>query len=347
MKPGTRIFLTGAAGFIGSNTAEALLRAGCRVVGFDNLAPVYSLEKKLGNLAQVQRTAPQDFEFVEGDLRDAGALRAALRAKPIDAVIHLAALAGVQPSIRDPQAYVEVNVNGTMNVLEAARESGVKAIVAASSSSVYGSNTKLPFSESDPVDHPISPYAATKKAGELIAHAHHHLHGLSIANLRFFTVYGPRQRPDLAIYKFTRAMLAGREITLYGDGSSRRDYTYIDDCVSGILAATRWVLEGAASTPRYDIFNLGESQTVPLLDLVSLLEKNLGVPAKRVHADYLPGDVYATFADLSHSRAVLGYDPQVKIEEGIRRFCKWYLKEEKGKPWEVTPPFEKGGPGGI
>ncbi len=335
MHPGTRIFLTGAAGFIGSNTAEALLKAGCRVTGFDNLAPVYSLEKKLDNLAQVQAAGQQDFDFVEGDLRDVEALRSALRAQPCDAVIHLAALAGVQPSIKDPQSYVEVNVNGTMNVLETARESGIKAIVAASSSSVYGANTKLPFSESDPVDHPISPYAATKKAGELIAHAHHHLHGLSIANLRFFTVYGPRQRPDLAIYKFTRAMLAGREITLYGDGSSRRDYTYIDDCVAGILAATRWALEGAASTPRYDIFNLGESQTVPLLDLVSLLEKNLGIMAKKVHADYLPGDVYATFADLSHSRAVLGYDPQVKIEEGIAKFCEWYLKEEKGKPWET------------
>ncbi len=335
MHPGTRIFLTGAAGFIGSNTAEALLRAGCRVIGFDNLAPVYSLEKKLDNLAQVRAAGQKDFEFIEGDLCDPEALRSALRTQPCDAVIHLAALAGVQPSIRDPQAYVAVNVNGTLNVLEAARESGVKAIVAASSSSVYGANTKLPFSESDPVDHPISPYAATKKAGELIAHAHHHLHGLSIANLRFFTVYGPRQRPDLAIYKFTRAMLAGHEITLYGDGSSRRDYTYIDDCVAGILAATRWVLEGAASTPRYDIFNLGESQTVPLLDLVSLLEKNLGIQAKKVHADYLPGDVFATFADLSHSRAVLGYDPQVKIEEGIARFCDWYLKEEKGKPWEI------------
>ena len=335
MHPGSRIFLTGAAGFIGSNTAEALLKAGCRVTGFDNLSPVYSLEKKLDNLAQVQALGQKNFAFVEGDLRDPEALRAALRAQPCDAVIHLAALAGVQPSIQDPAAYVEVNVNGTMNILEVARESGVKAIVAASSSSVYGANTKLPFSESDPVDHPISPYAATKKAGELIAHAHHHLHGMSIANLRFFTVYGPRQRPDLAIYKFTRAMLAGREITLYGDGSSRRDYTYIDDCVAGILAAARWTLEGAASTPRYDIFNLGESQTVPLLDLVSLLEKNLGIKAKKVHADYLPGDVYATFADLSHSRAVLGYDPQVKIEEGIRRFCEWYLKEEKGKPWEI------------
>lgn len=335
MNSGTRIFLTGAAGFIGSNTAEGLLKAGCRVVGFDNVSPVYSVEKKRHNLAQIQSVGGANFEFIEGDLRDAEALRKTLKAHPCDAVIHLAALAGVQPSIRDPQSYVEVNVNGTMNVLEAAREAGIKAIAAASSSSVYGANTKLPFSESDPVDHPISPYAATKKAGELIAHAHHHLHGLSIANLRFFTVYGPRQRPDLAIYKFTRNMLAGKEITLYGDGSSRRDYTYIDDCVAGILAATRWALEGAKSTPRYDIFNLGESQTVPLLELVSLLEKNLGIPAKRVHADYLPGDVFATFADLDHSRKVLGYDPKVKIEEGIAKFCEWYLKEEKGKPWEI------------
>ncbi|MFO1462535.1 MAG: GDP-mannose 4,6-dehydratase [bacterium] len=331
------IFLTGAAGFIGSNTVEALLAEGHRVVGFDNLAPVYSVEKKRHNLSLLQGLAAGtgQFEFCEGDLRHPETLRKAMEREPFDAVIHLAAMAGVQPSIADPKLYVDVNVGGTLNVLEIARALGIKAVVAASSSSVYGSNKKLPFSESDPVDHPISPYAATKKAGELIAHTYHHLHGMSVANLRFFTVYGPRQRPDLAIYKFTRAMLAGREITLYGDGSSRRDYTYIDDCVSGILAATRWTLAGSRSEPRFDIFNLGESQTVSLLELVSLLEKNLGLKAKRRHADYLPGDVFATFADISHSRAVLGYDPKVKIEAGIAKFCEWYLREEQGKPWEI------------
>jgi len=331
------IFLTGAAGFIGSNTAEALLSQGHRVVGFDNLAPVYSVDKKRHNLSILQgcSAGTGQFQFCEGDIRHPDVLRKAMSREPFDAVIHLAAMAGVQPSIADPKLYAEVNVTGTLNVLEIARELGIKAVVAASSSSVYGSNKKLPFSEEDRVDHPISPYAATKKAGELIAYTYHHLHGMSLANLRFFTVYGPRQRPDLAIYKFTRAMLAGREITLYGDGSSRRDYTYIDDCVAGILGATRWVIGGSLGTPRYDIFNLGESQTVSLLELVSLLEKKLGVKAQRKHADYLPGDVFATFADISHAKKVLGYDPKIKIEAGIEKFCEWYLNQEKGKPWEV------------
>jgi len=331
------IFLTGAAGFIGSNLAEALIGQGHRVVGFDNLAPVYSVEKKRHNLAQVQGLAAGagQFQFAEGDLRHPEVLRKAMSREPFDAVVHLAAMAGVQPSIADPRLYAEVNVTGTLNVLEVARELKIRAVVAASSSSVYGANTKLPFAESDPVDHPISPYAATKKAGELIAHAYHHLHGISVANLRFFTVYGPRQRPDLAIYKFTRAMLADREITLYGDGSSRRDYTYIDDCVAGILGATRWAIEGALGKPRFGVFNLGESQTVSLLELVSHLEKILGVQAKRRHADYLPGDVFATFADVSQARQAFGYDPKVKIEAGLAKFCEWYLREERGKPWEI------------
>lgn len=330
--PSLTVFLTGAAGFIGSNTAEALLKAGHRVIGFDNLAPVYSLEKKLHNLSQVEAAArdSQKFRFVEGDLRDAPSLLLAMEVQPIHAIIHLAALAGVQPSILDPKAYAEVNVLGTLNVFEAAVKNKISAVVAASSSSVYGANKKLPFSESDPVDQPISPYAATKRAGELLAHAYSHLHGLSIANLRFFTVYGPRQRPDLAIYKFTRALLRGEKITLYGDGSSSRDYTYIDDCVDGILKAMDWSLKGGA---RCEIFNLGESQTVRLSELVELLEKYLQRKAQREYVDYLPGDVYATYADLTHSEKILGYRPQIKIEEGISRFCEWYLKEEKDKPW--------------
>ena len=337
MKRTLNIFLTGAAGFIGSNVAEALIDQGHRVVGFDNLVPVYSVDKKRHNLSQIQglSAGAEQFHFSEGDLRHAETLRKAMSREPFDAVIHLAAMAGVQPSIADPKLYAEVNVVGTLNVLEIARELGIRAVVAASSSSVYGSNKKLPFSESDPVDHPISPYAATKKAGELIAHTYHHLHGMSIANMRFFTVYGPRQRPDLAIYKFTRAMLAGREITLYGDGSSLRDYTYIDDCVAGILGATQWAIEGSLSKPRFGIFNLGESQTVSLLELVSHLESILGVPAKRRHADYLPGDVFATYADISLARKSFGYDPKTKIEEGLRKFCDWYLREEKGRPWEI------------
>jgi len=328
------IFLTGAAGFIGSNTAEALLKAGHRVVGFDNLAKVYSVEKKRHNLKQVQAAAPKlgSFHFIEGDLRNAEQVQQALAEKKIDAIIHLAALAGVQPSIADPLAYAEVNINGTLHIFESAKKLGIPAIVSASSSSVYGANKKLPFSESDPVDTPISPYAATKRAGELLAHTYSHLHGLSIACLRFFTVYGPRQRPDLAIYKFTRAMLKGEEITLYGDGSSQRDYTYIEDCVEGIIKAMEWSLRGKG---RSDIFNLGEAQTVSLKELVEHLEKILGVKAKSHFEDYLPGDVFATCADLSYSEAVLGYRPTTKIEAGLGKFCDWYLKEERNQPWAL------------
>jgi UDP-glucuronate 4-epimerase len=330
------IFLTGIAGFIGSNTAEILLKKGYSVVGFDNLNSTYSVEKKRHNLEQIKAiaTRPESFRFVEGDLRDADAVLKAMSIAPLHAVIHLAALAGVQPSIKDPKAYVEVNIIGTLNIFEAALKTKVSAVVAASSSSVYGANKKLPFSEKDSVDQPISPYATTKRAGELLAHTYSYLHGLSIANLRFFTVYGPRQRPDLAIYKFTRAMLAGKPITLYGDGSSSRDYTYIEDCVEGILKAMEWALEGSPQKPRCDIFNLGEAQTVRLDQLVKLLEKNLQVKAKRESADYLPGDVFATYADLNHSKKVLGYAPKIKIEEGIKKFCEWYLREEKDKPWE-------------
>ncbi len=329
------IVLTGAAGFIGSNLAEALLKEGHAIIGIDNFSSVYSREKKQNNLEKIRKKAqtPEQFVFVEVDIRDGANLQKIFAGKNVAAVIHLAALAGVQPSILDPKAYTEVNVLGTLNLLETALKNKIHHFIFASSSSVYGGNQKLPFSETDPVDHPISPYAATKRAGELIARTYHHLHGQSIACLRFFTVYGPRQRPDLAIYKFTRAMLRGETITLYGDGTSSRDYTYIDDCVAGILMALDWVFAGNPDKPRFDIFNLGESQTVTLSELVKLLEKNLKLKAKTKFTDYLPGDVYATCADLTHSGEVLGYQPKVKIEEGIRKFCEWYLKEEKDKPW--------------
>ncbi len=330
------IFLTGVAGFIGSNTAEALLRKGFRLIGFDNLAPVYSVEKKRHNLDQIRNAGSADqFQFIQGDLRNEQEVLKAMRSQPCDAVVHLGALAGVQPSIADPRSYAEVNVLGTQNILEAAAKCGVKAVVSASSSSVYGANKRLPFAEDDRVDTPISPYAATKRAAELIAFPYTQLHGISVANLRFFTVYGPRQRPDLAIYKFTRSMLAGQAITLYGDGSSSRDYTYIEDCVDGIMKAMDWTLAGGGGKSRYDIFNLGEDQTVKLLELVELLEKTLNLKAKRNFTDYLPGDVFATRADLTHSKKELGYAPKIKIEEGIQKFCDWFLREEKGKPWAL------------
>ncbi len=328
-------FITGVAGFIGSNTAETLLRQGHAVVGFDNLAPVYSPEKKLNNIEKVRScaTTPSDFQFFRGDLREAQTLAKAMAAVPIDAVIHLAALAGVQPSIADPKSYFEVNVQGTLNLFEICKEQGIHAIAAASSSSVYGNNKKIPFAESDPVNLPISPYAASKRAGELLAYTYHHLHHMSIACLRFFTVYGPRQRPDLAIYKFCRAILNGEPITLYGDGSSSRDYTYIEDCVAGILQASAWTQAGTSNEARYDIFNLGEDQSVPLETLVNLLETYLNAKAKKNYADYLAGDVYATRADLEHARKILAYQPKIKIEEGLRRFCDWFLQEEQQQPW--------------
>lgn len=327
--------VTGAAGFIGSNTAELLVRQGHRVIGFDNLAPVYSVEKKQFNLERIRTAAPtaELFTFIQGDLRNAEAVQEACSQGEVDVILHLGALAGVQPSIENPRAYTEVNVLGTLNILEAAVQNKINALVLASSSSVYGGNSKLPFREMDAVNHPLSPYAASKRAGELLAYTFHHLQNLSVACLRFFTVYGPRQRPDLAIYKFTRAMLKGETITLYGDGSSSRDYTYIDDCVAGIQKAADWTMTGTPSSPRYDIFNLGESQTVQLNELVALLEKHLKVKANRQFADYLPGDVFATFADLSHSKNVLGYEPKIKIETGLKKFCHWYLHEEKDKPW--------------
>ncbi|MDX1386479.1 MAG: GDP-mannose 4,6-dehydratase [bacterium] len=329
------LFITGVAGFIGSNTAEALVSKGHRVVGLDNFAEVYPRAKKEFNLTQIERAAPspQHFQFVEGDLRDFDQVKEAMSGQAWDAILHLGAMAGVQPSIRDPELFYDVNIGGTLNVLNAARAQGCPNILFASSSSVYGGNETLPFRESDSVDRPLSPYAASKKSGELLCHSYHYLYDMSIACLRFFTVYGPRQRPDLAIYKFTRAMLKDEDITLYGDGSSSRDYTYIDDCVVGILQTLNWLQGGNPERPRYDIFNLGESESVSLHQMVHLLEKYLGKKAKKIYADYLPGDVYATYADLAHSQKTLEYQPQIKIEEGLRRFCQWFQEEEIHQSW--------------
>jgi UDP-glucuronate 4-epimerase len=221
---------------------------------------------------------------------------------------------------------MEVNVTGTVHLLEMARTFGVPNFIFASSSSVYGTNSKAPFAEKDPVDHPISPYAASKRSGELLAFTYSHLHAIKVACLRFFTVYGPRQRPDLAIFKFTQSLLKEQPIQIYGDGTSQRDYTYISDIVDGISLATKWIQGENAEKNQFEIFNLGESQTIPLHQLVSILEKSLNKKAKIKHVPYLPGDVPLTYADLTHSKEVLGYQPKVKIEEGIKKFCEWYLK---------------------
>jgi UDP-glucuronate 4-epimerase len=320
--------VTGGAGFIGSHLCEALLRRGRRVVILDNLNDFYSPATKIDNLEAVRRTAAEagaSLSIVRGDLRQADDLMRALGilGQPGESVvIHLAAMAGVRPSIERPHLYYEVNVTGTLNLLEACRRLGFRRIVFASSSSVYGTNEKVPFSEDDPVDHPISPYAATKKAGELLCHTYHHLHRFSIAGLRFFTVYGPRQRPDLAIHKFARLIRDGRSIPFFGDGTTRRDYTYIEDILQGVLGAVEWLAESVA--PVYDIFNLGESRTVELSALVDLLGRALGSRPVLERLPLQAGDVLCTFADIDKARRLLGYAPQTMIEPGIPKFVEWF-----------------------
>ncbi|MGE5752179.1 MAG: NAD-dependent epimerase/dehydratase family protein, partial [Deltaproteobacteria bacterium] len=318
-------FLTGAAGFIGSHVARALLRRGDRVFGLDNFDPFYDRAIKERNLEGLRRYP--GFQFLEGDIRDAASLSVWGAGESPAALIHLAAKAGVRPSVADPAGYADVNVTGTVRVLSWARDRSVPRVLFASSSSVYGGNTKVPFSEDDFVDHPVSPYAATKKAGELLCHTWAHLYGMNIVSLRFFTVYGPGQRPEMAIHKFTRRLLEGREIEIYGDGTTRRDYTYIDDIVSGVL--------GALSAPHgYRVYNLGESATISLADLVALLERATGVRAKRKVLPPQPGDVPVTYADISRARAEIGYDPKTPIEEGINRFVQWYRDLEPIQPME-------------
>jgi UDP-glucuronate 4-epimerase len=313
------VFVTGAAGFIGSHVCEAFLSRGERVLGLDNFDPFYDRTTKERHLA-ILRAHPS-FSFAECDIRDAAALSRWGEGVRPDVLVHLAAKAGVRPSLADPAGYADVNVLGTVRMLEWARERAVPRFLFASSSSVYGGNTKVPFSEDDFVDRPVSPYAATKKAGELLCHTYCHLHGMSVAALRFFTVYGPRQRPEMAIHKFTRKILEGKPVDLYGDGSSRRDYTYIDDVVSGVLGA-------AAAPPGYRVYNLGGSATISLSDLVGLLEKACGRPAVRRYRPTQPGDVPVTYADISRARAEIGYDPRIPVGEGVERFVEWYRRQE-------------------
>lgn len=313
------VYITGVAGFIGSHVAEAILRRGGRVHGLDNFDPFYDRSLKERNLQAL--SAFPEFRFTEGDIRDPFALAAWGSRDSADAAIHLAAKAGVRPSVEDPAGYADVNVLGTARVLEWARERAIPRILFASSSSVYGGRTNVPFSENDPVDHPVSPYAATKKAGELLCHTFCHLYAMNIACLRFFTVYGPRQRPEMAIRTFTRLLFEGKEVALFGDGTSRRDYTYIDDIVEGVIGAL-------AAPPGYRVYNLGESSTLSLADLVTLLERATGIPAKRRHLPPQPGDVPLTCADISRARAEIAYAPKVPVEEGVARFVEWYRKEE-------------------
>ncbi|MFW5695461.1 MAG: SDR family NAD(P)-dependent oxidoreductase [Alkalispirochaeta sp.] len=319
------ILVTGVAGFIGSNLADTLIDDGHVVYGIDNFDSYYDRHVKEGNIAELMEAT--GFRFYEADLRDRHALAtvfgtAAEAGRSIDAVIHLAAKAGVRPSIEDPHGYVEVNVDGTVNLLETMVASDVRDLLFASSSSVYGNTDQVPFREDAWVDHPISPYAATKKAGELLCHTYAHLHGMRIAALRFFTVYGPRQRPDLAIAKFTKLIDTGRPIPVYGDGSTRRDYTYVADTVDGIVGALAWVREQQSGT--YDVFNLGESRTVSLSELISALEDTLGRTAQIDRRPLQPGDVEQTWADITRAREAFGYDPQTTLAEGLDSYVNWY-----------------------
>ncbi len=305
--------VTGAAGFIGSHVCEALLKGGWSVTGVDSFDGFYDPAVKRRNLEVC--LADARFRLIEADIRDAEAMEQAT-AGGAEVVIHLAARAGVRPSIEQPVLYADVNVTGTAVMLEAARRAGIRRFVFASSSSVYGNNRKVPFSEADSVDHPISPYAATKKAGELQAYTYHHLYGMAVTCLRFFTVYGPRQRPDLAIHKFARLIEAGRPIPFFGDGSMRRDHTYIDDIVAGVLAAVERC-EG------FHIYNLGNSSPVSLSELVAAIEKALGRRAVIERLPPQPGDVERTYADVSLAAAELGYAPRTSLAEGLPAFVAW------------------------
>jgi UDP-glucuronate 4-epimerase len=324
-----KVLVTGAAGFIGSHLAARLVARGDQVVGVDNFDPFYSPADKRRNLAGLAETGR--FRLVEADIRDL-AFPSAFddEAQGADAVVHLAARAGVRPSLADPLLYSQVNLDGTVAVLEAARRLGARRFVFGSSSSIYGSNTKVPFSEGDPVERPISPYAATKRGGELLCHTWHHLYGMSVVALRFFTVYGPRQRPDLAIHAFTRRMLEGRPVPLFGDGSSERDYTYVDDVVSGIEGALAFT-EGHEA---YEIVNLGGSRTTSLRRLVELIAGAVGVEPRIEWLPPQPGDLERTCADVSKARALLGYQPRTSMEEGIARFVEWFRAREAGEEGE-------------
>ncbi len=313
----TRVLLTGAAGFIGSHVAAALLARGDEVVGIDNFDPFYARAVKEANLAPLR--GHPGFQFRELDILDQDGLRALLTGDTV--VIHLAAKAGVRPSLADPAGYARANVLGTQSVVDAARAAGAARFVFGSSSSVYGDDTPVPFREDAPCVHPISPYAATKRAGELILQALAPHAGLRVASLRFFTVYGPRQRPDLAIHTFTRLMAAGQPVTMYGDGTEARDYTYIDDIVAGVLAATDWT---AAAPVGVEQFNLGGNQSIPLARLIEEIAAALGVTARVERAGRRPGDVRRTAADISKSHRVLGYQPRTPFPEGIRRFVAWF-----------------------
>src|SRR5580704_7052657 len=324
--------VTGGAGFIGSHVCERLLQAGHAITVMDDLNTFYSPALKERNLKEIKSHAKPNapFKFVHADLCDAARVHGIFEEGRFDQVIHLAARAGVRPSLEEPKLFEEVNVGGTVNILEAARKNGVKKLVVASSSSVYGVNAKVPFAESDPVFSAISPYAATKLACESLGHVYHHIYGMDVTMLRFFTVYGPRQRPDLAIHKFAHLINDGKPVPVFGDGSTARDYTYITDILEGVMACTEKIFG-------FEIFNLGESQTVKLSRLIELLEQALGKKAVIERKAEQAGDVPLTCADITKSARKLGYAPKVKSDEGIPKFVEWFRKQSRAPGGKLRP----------
>src|SRR5437016_3931169 len=318
------ILITGGAGFIGSHLVDQLLGEGAwNVTIVDDFNDFYDPSIKRANISA--HLANPDFKVIEADLRDRAALERAFANANYDRIAHLGARAGVRPSLKQPQLYVETNINGTLNLLELARAHNVKQFIFGSSSSVYGVNPKVPFSEDDPIFNPISPYAATKAAGELICHTYSHLYGMRIVCLRFFTVYGARQRPDLAIHKFAKLITEGKPIPVFGDGTTRRDYTYIGDIIAGVRATIDY------DQSNYEVINLGESRTVELHELISLLEKALDRHAEIDRQPPQPGDVPQTFADITKARRLLKYNPQTQIEEGIGKFVEWFRENQSDR----------------
>jgi len=336
--------VTGGSGFIGSHLIEKLLKEGHSVINIDNFDDFYDYKIKIKNtLDSLEKNI--DFEFSEKendiqnlisisksehytlyfrDIRDQKGLEKIFRNHQIDFIIHLAALAGVRPSIERPLEYEEVNVRGTMNLWELCNQFGIKKFICASSSSVYGNNEKIPFCETDNVDQPISPYAATKKSGEVLGHVYHSLYGIDMIQLRFFTVYGPRQRPDLAIHKFTKLISENKEIPFYGDGNTARDYTYIDDIIDGILKSIDYLEK---NSDIYEIINLGENEVVTLTEMLSEIEKNLNKTAIRKILPLQPGDVQKTSADITKAQNLIGYKPVTNFQNGTKKFVEWFLRK--------------------
>ena len=312
------ILVTGGAGFIGSHLCEKLLENDYNVICLDNFNDYYDLRIKEDNIAESLKD--KNFTLVKGDILDKGCLKNVFSRYNIDKIIHLAALAGVRPSLINPQEYVDVDIKGTVNLLEVAKKYRVEQFIFGSSSSVYGINSKIPFSEEDRIDLQISPYATAKRCAELYCATYHYLYRIPVTILRFFTVYGPRQRPDMAIYKFTKLMSQGESISMFGDGKSERDYTYIDDIVDGIIKAIQ-------KNFKFEIFNLGNSKTIKLRKLIELIAQRLNTDVKIQQFPERAGDVYITYADISRAKRMLGYEPLTSVEEGIENFVKWYLKK--------------------